>query len=249
MVNVPNLDSDLSTSAEFASSASRTLYGIMDSFQSAPISVRELSRDLLILMRLLLVYQSAFEVTVASTHLRLQSFVGVESLESHKTRIKHAKSDIEDFVENLDYEICPHELKQLEEQRLGIDKCLEICTYSFDSIDLIQVKTEENGKVSEADKPTAFPGLYEKGSFSTINNYSTGDAVVFMVSTDERTIHGSNKMLGWRSRYLTGHVNDQSVQQISKDFALMNTGHLERKESSAGKSTYTSCALIFKCVK
>lgn len=180
---------------------------------------------------------------------RLQSFVGVESLESHKTRIKHAKSDIEDFVENLDYEICPHELKQLEEQRLGIDKCLEICTYSFDSIDLIQVKTEENGKVSEADKPTAFPGLYEKGSFSTINNYSTGDAVVFMVSTDERTIHGSNKMLGWRSRYLTGHVNDQSVQQISKDFALMNTGHLERKESSAGKSTYTSCALIFKCVK
>lgn len=53
MENIPILDSNLSTLAVFASSASHSLYSIMDCFQSTPISVRELSRDLRILMEAL----------------------------------------------------------------------------------------------------------------------------------------------------------------------------------------------------
>lgn len=129
-----------------------------------------------------------------------------------------------------------YELQQLKEQRLGMEKCLKICTNLFDSIGFIEVK-KESDQVSESYEPTAYTGGYGKGTFSTIDNYSTGDAVLFMVSTDKRTIHGSNKALGWRSRYLTGHVNDDSVQQISKDFVLMNSSHLEQKESSTGHNS------------
>ncbi|KAJ5159443.1 uncharacterized protein N7482_006447 [Penicillium canariense] len=188
-------------------------------------------------------YRSAFEATLVSTHLRHQSFVAPEILEHHKNLIKVAGSDIEVFLECLDDEIGPKidldtsEFQQLKEQRLGMDNCLEICTRFFDSIGLIEVKQEENDQASESYDPTAYPGECGKGSFSTFNNYSTGDAVIFTVSTDKRTIHGSNKALGWRSRFLVGHCNDKSLQQVSKDFAFTNTGHLEQKESSTGSNT------------
>jgi hypothetical protein len=64
--------------------------------------------------------------------------------------------------------------------------------------------------------------LHLKENVSTIDNYGTGDAVQFMVSTDGRTIYGRNKGLGWRTRQLGGHVADASLQKISGDFTAMS---------------------------
>jgi hypothetical protein len=64
--------------------------------------------------------------------------------------------------------------------------------------------------------------LHLKENVSTIDNYGTGDAVQFMVSTDGRTIHGRNRGLGWRTRQLGGHVIDASLQKISGDFTAMS---------------------------
>jgi hypothetical protein len=58
-----------------------------------------------------------------------------------------------------------------------------------------------------------------KENVSTIDNYATGDAVQYMVSTDGSIIHGRNRGLGWRSRQVGGHLNDVSLQQISRDFS------------------------------
>ncbi|KAE8321570.1 hypothetical protein BDV39DRAFT_185441, partial [Aspergillus sergii] len=173
---------------------------------------------------------------------RRQTLVTFESLENYKELIKTAQSDLGVLLESLDDIIGPninldvHELERLKEQRLSMDKCLKICTRSFNSIYLIEPKQEGNDHMFEPYNSTANPDEYGKGNFSTINNYSTGDAVVFMVSTDKRAIHGGNKALGWRSRYLTGHVNDESVQQVSKDFALMNAGYLQNKTESTTRS-------------
>ncbi|KAK5246714.1 hypothetical protein LTS13_006417 [Exophiala xenobiotica] len=52
---------------------------------------------------------------------------------------------------------------------------------------------------------------------STIGNYGLGDAVQFMVSTDGKTIRGTNRGLGWRTRQVRGHMSDDSVQQLSGD--------------------------------
>ena len=63
---------------------------------------------------------------------------------------------------------------------------------------------------------------YLKEHVSNIENYATGDAIQFMVSTDGRPLHGVNRGLGWRSRQVGGHLNDTTVQQISRDFSTIN---------------------------
>ena len=69
--------------------------------------------------------------------------------------------------------------------------------------------------------------IHLKENISKIDNYATGDAVQFMVSTDGKTIHGTNRGLGWRSRQVGGHLSDVTVQLLSRDFSSIsfrNTG-------------------------
>lgn len=61
-----------------------------------------------------------------------------------------------------------------------------------------------------------------KESASTIDNYATGDAIQFMVSTNQKTIHGTNRGLGWRTKQVGGHLSDESLQQIVKIFGGTN---------------------------
>jgi len=63
---------------------------------------------------------------------------------------------------------------------------------------------------------------YLKENVSNIENYATGDAIQFMVSTDGRILHGINRGLGWRTRQVGGHLDDTTVQQISRDFSTIN---------------------------
>lgn len=53
--------------------------------------------------------------------------------------------------------------------------------------------------------------------FSIIENDGTGDNWQIMVSTNNKTIRGTNKGRGWRNRQLGGNLADTSVQQISAD--------------------------------
>jgi hypothetical protein len=106
------------------------------------------------------------------------------------------------------------ELKRLQDQWETTRQCMEIC--------------------SKADK-------HLKENISTIVNHSTGDAVQFMVSTDGSIINGSNQGLGWRARQVGGHLNDATVQQISRDFATMYI-HYPETEISISKTNASSTA-------
>jgi hypothetical protein len=61
--------------------------------------------------------------------------------------------------------------------------------------------------------------IHLKENVSSIENYGTGDAVQFMVSTDGQILHGKNRGLGWRTRQVGGHLSDETVQMISRDFS------------------------------
>lgn len=61
-----------------------------------------------------------------------------------------------------------------------------------------------------------------KETVTTVENYGTGDAVQFMVSTNGQVIHGKNRGLGWRTRQVGGHLSDESVQQLSRDMTTIN---------------------------
>lgn len=70
-----------------------------------------------------------------------------------------------------------------------------------------------------------------KGSVSVIDNYATGDAIQFMVSTNDKTIHGTNRGLGWKTRQVGGHLSDTTIQQLSRDMAggaFRNSVHNDR---------------------
>jgi hypothetical protein len=58
---------------------------------------------------------------------------------------------------------------------------------------------------------------YIRQNVSDIENYGTGDALQFMVSTEGKTLRGRNRGLGWRTRQVGGYTNDESLQQLSRD--------------------------------
>ncbi|KAK5042888.1 hypothetical protein LTR84_012407 [Exophiala bonariae] len=61
-----------------------------------------------------------------------------------------------------------------------------------------------------------------KENVSVVENYATGDAIQFMVSTDGKTIHGMNRGLGWRTRQIGGYLSDATVVQLSQDMSRIN---------------------------
>lgn len=79
-----------------------------------------------------------------------------------------------------------------------------------------------------------------KENISTIDNYATGDALQFMVSTNGKTIHGKNRGLGWRTRQVGGHLSDVSVQQLSRDMTSINVRNTGNEDASSGGNTSSS---------
>ncbi|KAH6719412.1 hypothetical protein BKA61DRAFT_597531 [Leptodontidium sp. MPI-SDFR-AT-0119] len=78
--------------------------------------------------------------------------------------------------------------------------------------------------------------VHLKENTSVIDNYATGDAVQFMVSTDGNILHGTNRGLGWRTRQVGGHLSDLSVQQLSRDMSSIRWEHSGNEGSPSGNT-------------
>jgi len=71
-------------------------------------------------------------------------------------------------------------------------------------------------------------------NISVIDNFATGDdAVQFLVSTNNKTIHAKNRGYGMRPRQLGGHLSDESLQQVSRDMTLTLGGYAKDDGSSS----------------
>lgn len=87
-----------------------------------------------------------------------------------------------------------------------------------------------------------------KENITTIDNYGTGDAIQFMVSTNGKVIHGKNRGLGWRTRQVGGYISDTAVQAISRDMTSVHfrnagndsTAPRDDPESGANDKEYQS---------
>jgi hypothetical protein len=72
-----------------------------------------------------------------------------------------------------------------------------------------------------------------KDNISIIDNHATGDeAVQFLVSHNQKTIHGKNRGYGDKIQQLGGHLSDESIQKVSGDFLQMVVHRSEIKNSS-----------------
>lgn len=97
-----------------------------------------------------------------------------------------------------------------------VAKSKTVMTTEEDAADLVRLQ-EEWKTARQCVDICSKADIHLRESISIIDNYATGDAVQFMVSTDGKTIHGKNRGLGWRTRQVGGHLSDLSVQQLSRD--------------------------------
>ena len=97
-----------------------------------------------------------------------------------------------------------------------VTKSKTAMTSEEDAADLVRLQ-EEWKTARQCVDICSKADIHLRESVSIIDNYATGDAVQFMVSTEGKTIHGKNRGLGWRTRQVGGHLNDISLRQLSRD--------------------------------
>lgn len=79
-----------------------------------------------------------------------------------------------------------------------------------------------------------------KENVTVVDNYATGDAIQFMVSTDGNTVHGKNRGYGWRTRQVGGHLSDATVVQLSKDMSRINIQMTHHNDGTSSPSNSNS---------
>lgn len=201
------------------------------------------------------------------------------------------------------------EIRQIKEDRLATQKCVEICTQLTDHIDQLLLSSKRGSSSTGSDDPESIPeritneGLreckkvlfdnaaklekhkqelidrlitksksvvtstedkkdllrleeelqttrhcidicskadtYMRENVSVIDNYATGDAVQFLVSNNGKVIHGKNRGLGWRTRQVGGYLNDESIQQLSRDFSNSSI-HTSKHDTSSSETNPAS---------
>ncbi|KAK3360697.1 hypothetical protein B0T25DRAFT_132767 [Lasiosphaeria hispida] len=281
--------------------------------------LRYLGDDVDNFRRMLAGYKSTILIAVTDATLRT-STITTEKLEGHRDMIKVATANLEDRLEIIDAKLesifqrtvsdsdeDATELRQMKEERLSTQECLQICVQFSRHIDQIRVpparrvqrspglvdpgavtsqafqeckeklnvtaaKLEENmqslidrlvkkSKTAMSDEAEAAElaeiqadwksareciGICSKAdtnlneNITIIDNFATGDdAVQFLVSTNNKTIHGRNRGYGQRPRQLGGHLADESLQQVSRDMALVGPRHFrEDRSPSRGRDSW-----------
>ena len=117
-----------------------------------------------------------------------------------------------------------------------VTKSKTMMTSEEDFADLVKLQ-EEWETTRQSREICAKAEVHLQENVSTIDNYATGDAIQFMVSTDGNIIRGKNRGVGWRTRQVGGHLSDISVQQLSRD---MSSVHFQYNDGSLSHANTTS---------
>ncbi|KAJ8113657.1 hypothetical protein OPT61_g4265 [Boeremia exigua] len=121
------------------------------------------------------------------------------SMEQTAARLEgHMQEVLDRMISNSDATMAQEDIRYLERLREEWEtarKCRDICF-------------QANQRLNE--------------NISVIDNYATGNkAVQFLVSSNQKTIHGKNRGYGDHIRQVGGHLSDQSIQKLSGDFLQM----------------------------
>lgn len=117
-----------------------------------------------------------------------------------------------------------------------VTKSKTAMTSKEDLADLVRLQ-EEWETTRQSREICSKAEMHLKENISTIDNYATGDAIQFMVSTNGNIIHGKNRGVGWRTRQVGGHLSDLSVQQLSRDMSSIPCQHNGNEGTSSRDNT------------
>jgi hypothetical protein len=145
-------------------------------------------------------------------------------------------------------EECKHSLTRMVEKLKTHEKLLfnqltgkmKATTTSPDQAADIARLREEWESMHESMSILSKAGNYFEQETSVIENHATGDAVQIMVSTDEKTIRGTNRGLGWRSRQIGGRMDNETLRQISRDMVTITIRNPDDEEPPRGRTPTAS---------
>lgn len=107
------------------------------------------------------------------------------------------------------------------------------------SDDIIRLREEWQSTRKSMDILSTASNHLEK-NISIIENYATGDAVQVMVSANGKTLHGTNRSVGWRSRQIGGYLDNETVRQISRDMVSITINTTDDREPRLGGEAATA---------
>ncbi|RFU82062.1 hypothetical protein TARUN_142 [Trichoderma arundinaceum] len=148
------------------------------------------------------------------------------------------KSSIPDRITQEGLEECKHSLSRMaaklrDHEKLLFNRLTEKMKASTaspeEAADIARLRDEWESTFKSIDILSAAGSYFEKET-SVIENHATGDAMQVMVATDEKTLHGTNRGLGWRSRQIGGRMDNETVRQISRDMVTFTIRNIHDEE-------------------
>ena len=121
-------------------------------------------------------------------------------------------------------EECKQRISQLDTKLKGHEKLLfslltekmkTSTTSPTEAVDIAELR-EKWESTRESMEIQLKAEQYLNKEVSEIENHATGDAIQFMVSTNGKTLHGTKRAAGWRTRQIGGHLDDETLRRISR---------------------------------
>jgi hypothetical protein len=159
------------------------------------------------------------------------SQVQITAQRSATTGAAGDSSSIPERITNEGLQGCKESLARMAEQLASHEKQLfdrlmskldTAGTSQENAIDIANLREEWQSTRKSMDILSAASKHMEKNT-SIIENHATGDAVQIMVSANGKTLHGTNRGLGWRTRQIGGYLDNETVRQISRDMVSIST--------------------------
>ena len=159
------------------------------------------------------------------------SQVQITAQRSATTAAAGDSSSIPERITNEGLQECKESLARMAEQLASHEKQLfdrlmskldTAGTSQENATDIANLREEWQSTRKSMDILSTASNHMEK-NISIIENHATGDAVQIMVSANGKTLHGTNRGLGWRTRQFGGYLDNETVRQISRDMVSIST--------------------------
>jgi hypothetical protein len=156
-------------------------------------------------------------------------------------------SSIPERITNEGLQECKESLARMAKQLASHEKQLfdklmsKLDTASAsqeNAVDIARLREEWQSTRKSMDILSTAGNHLEK-NVSIIENHATGDAVQIMVSTNGKTLHGTNRGLGWRTRQIGGYLDNETVRQISRDMVSISIQNADDRETPPRGETPT----------
>lgn len=180
-----------------------------------------------------------------STHI---SQIQFETESSTSAGASTDKTSVPEKITREGLEECKTSLSRMaaklkEHEKLLFDRLLEkmkaSTTSPEEAADIARLRDEWQSTHESIDILSKANSYFENQT-SVIENHATGDAVQIMVATDDKTLHGINRGLGWRSRQIGGRMDNETVRQISRDMVSITIRSAHGEDPQPPKATPTA---------